>query len=172
MLSGVKKGTKKIAVVALVLNICAGIAYGMFYMSVGEIRAEVAKTAQTLQQKLVLQEIEQSERHVISDTKQKREKLQSYFITEEEAVSFIEQLETLSTVAGVSLSISSVDVKKEGLSVQLNTESAWTETYHFLTLVESMPLKVSIDQARFRYNGNGVWNTSYTVLLESFLKDA
>lgn len=98
----------------------------------------------------------QTVRRIVRDTLHEREALNEYFLTEEELVTFLGSLETLSTYSGATVAIQSVSVgeaiDKDGLitSLKLSLKSIGSlqAVYHNLALLETFPKTVSVNSIR------------------------
>lgn len=91
----------------------------------------------------------------VKDTKEERDRLGFYFITKETTQDFIEELESMATVAGVSLTLNSLAINKDGkqppssyLKFNIRADGSFRNVYHFLALLESLPYKIKISAAR------------------------
>lgn len=167
----IKKTTKTFLLTVLVLNIIAGAVYGFLYTRIGHVSASVEETAGRVTQLLVLQDKEKNEQHVVADTKESRKTLGSYFIKEEDAVSFIEELEDVASIAGAALRIEQVDINNAGLRVDMTVTGGWQETFHTLSLLETMPLQAVVEHASFQHRGEEGWHSSFSVLVTSFMHE-
>ena len=94
----------------------------------------------------------------IKDTEVERTQLNEYFVGKDAVVDFIEIIEDLSALSGTIMEITSVSVddieggSSAGELLRLNFEifGVWRDAFHLLTLVESLPLEVTITQASFK----------------------
>lgn len=171
MLHGIKKSTKTILITALVLNIVAGAGYMLLYGQVQNVFARMDTLSSRVTQLLMLQDKEKNERHIVLDTQQSRDKLNTYFITEEDTVSFIERIETLAQTAQTNLNIDAVNIKEEGLEVMVTTSGSWDSVFHFISLIEAMPFRISVKNTTLRYTQESGWTGSLSVLVTSFVKE-
>lgn len=87
-------------------------------------------------------------------TTHERSQIQSYFVTEDTIVEIITELESLSTVAHINLTVGSVSLDEplntessQRLSVRLATRGGWQETIHLLMLLESLPRALVVSEA-------------------------
>lgn len=76
-----------------------------------------------------------------------RNQLNSYFTTEETAVNFLEEIESLGATAGIIATLSSLDIQ-EGppakLTLSIRTEGSWQQVLYFLALLEKMPRRLVV----------------------------
>jgi len=96
---------------------------------------------------------------LIKDIKLDMVQLDTYFVRQD-AVDFIETIEELAAFSGTELEITSVsidDIKDTestvGELLRLNLEAAgvWQDIFHLLTLIESLPFKVTVTQANLEH---------------------
>jgi len=118
----------------------------------------------------------QSTRHLINDTQEQRERLNKYFITADEIVSFIEQIESLGEFTGVSFELNSVDVidaDADALLLKFTTRGSWEKTYRLLALIESLPYNIDVERVRVLKEssvGRGSeWRGDFNIRLDSFI---
>jgi len=87
-------------------------------------------------------------------------KIDSYFIPKDGVVTFINEIENLGKSANVSTTISSIepvivnekekDNFKETLSVKLESVGSWQNVYQFVSLLESTPYGIVIDEVQIK----------------------
>lgn len=94
------------------------------------------------------QQLKSSQR-IITDTKEARSELDSYFISKDGVVSFLEKIELFGDRAGVVVEVKSVEIEPlneskvvDHLVVIVSTEGSWREMFYFLNLIESQPLSI------------------------------
>lgn len=155
-------------------------ASGVFVFEISTIRDIYAK-AETRATELdqILRE-QDNIRQIQSDliaTRATREALSSYITTDRTAARFIEEIETHARDAGLSVSISSLNIV-EGppatLQVSIRGEGSWQEAMYFLSILEKLPRNISIENvvmAKIGSNDEGReerWRASYDIVLKSF----
>lgn len=138
-----------------------GIYLGVFFMMksaqehtsflLGQLETDI-KTNDTLQ----------SIETVLADAKSDIEKLESYFVGRDGIVDFIETIESYGNISGVKTLVEFVGVEggveennvesiKEIVRIKLATEGSWVATEHFLSLLEHMPFRISMERVSFLY---------------------
>lgn len=83
--------------------------------------------------------------------------IDSYFVTQNTIVSFIEELETLGTHAHVKADILRLDPGSGGkgpLTLELSLSGTYTDIAYYITLLEASPRMVSVDTLAFIRGGN------------------
>lgn len=93
---------------------------------------------------------------VVKNIDTNREKLNNFFVDDEKIVGFLETLESLSDSSGAEVKVKTInEIEKEKnkpaqLSLNVTAEGSWGEVYHFLSLLENIPLKLTLDQTQMR----------------------
>ncbi|MEK7558509.1 MAG: hypothetical protein AAB507_01640 [Patescibacteria group bacterium] len=136
----------KIILLALVIFALASLYVFIFYLIKGK-----TEKASLSEQKYLLaakkEELALSEESILRETGKKREELDKYFIDQGNVVVFIERLESLGTISGSKVSLTSVDIdksRKNILKVILSVSGRFNELFYFLSLLEALPLEISI----------------------------
>lgn len=96
---------------------------------------------------------------LLEETRSEREVIDSFFVSDERVVSFIENLEALARQRGLVVSTDSIQVQdieksnlKQNLQVQLNTIGNWNNTFHFFKQVENLPVGLKVDSVSLNKN--------------------
>ena len=113
----------------------------------------------------------------LDDSVSKRKTLETYFITEDQTVSFIEQIEQLGDYSQANVKINSVipPVKKgENFLLSLSASGKFEDIYRLLNLIEKMPYRVTIGKVSLIKKENEIdianqWIGSFTIYLESYV---
>jgi hypothetical protein len=92
-------------------------------------------------------------KHLLSDTKEERTKLETYFIGKDGIVSFIESVESLGKLVNAKVSVNSIGVDQgnggnmfEYVTMNATAEGNFSNLFWFLSLVEHMPLKLEVSK--------------------------
>lgn len=146
--------TKKIIIVLIIMN---SAVFGLyFYLFANVKRINKAVLAQLIQVESEARRDGQlrSIKNLMNDTKKEGEQIIDLFVEPAGSVNFIEMVEFLGKVANVKLEVQSVSIdalknkigsSTESFRLSLKTEGLWANTLHLLSLLESMPFKVSFD---------------------------
>ncbi len=138
--------------VSLVALAISSATYMWLFIKVNDTIREVAIVSESAQLLSAQNAYTQTIRKIVRDTSSERDKINSYFVTDEGLVSFLENIEGLGTRAGVSLEVQSVSVgdsiDKDGLVSQLRlsleSEGTIKEIYYILSLLEAYPKALSV----------------------------
>ena len=165
--------TKKILGVIVVLNVVVLTAY--FYLF-STIKSKNESTS-VLENVLGSQISRESELKLVGtslrETEKERALINSYFVQEGkgEVAGFVEFVESIAKSAGVSLSVSSILLKKqedfsitEKMNLGLEVEGSWTDTIYFLELLELLPYKVSFDRSYIeKIEDSSLWGSTFNI---------
>lgn len=148
--------TKKLLLIVSALTIAVLVLYIVFFLQIREKNKNISllknEADLVIQKEGRLRSIQQ----LISDTKDEREKLSTYFVGKDGAVEFIEKIESLEADTGAVIDITSVSVDDIGdvvnedaelLRLLFKAEGSWQSIYQLLSLIESLPFNVSVTQA-------------------------
>jgi len=170
----------------MILGVCiivlASIYGALFYI----IESKIKHTSSLIQE---LESAVQREKEfrilnrIIVNTEEEREKLDTYFINPDKIVSLIERVESFGERANVAVSFDSIHIRgeaKKRLNLSLKTEGDFDDTFYFLTLFESLPLKMSFEKVFITKGKQGglqtskdpnVWTGDFDVVIISFVND-
>lgn len=111
----------------------------------------------------------------IKETEKERAELNSYFVSSDGVVDFIETIEALATDTAISVEITSVSIKKapehsdiiELLRISIKTDGRWINMFHFLSLVETLPFDIFVERVNFSKEKDKIasrlWNGAFDI---------
>ncbi|MFC1732246.1 hypothetical protein ACFL6I_18215 [candidate division KSB1 bacterium] len=116
-----------------------------------------------------------STKQLMADLGEGIEQIDAYFVSEDGVVDFLESLEALGEVSGVSVGVNSVSVDEstdgglpyELLRIDFVARGLWKNVVQLISLLETFPLGIAIERMQFeRLPNSSHWqvNTSFTVL--------
>lgn len=100
-----------------------------------------------------------------------------YFITKDEEVRFIENIESLARENKLEVEISSINIEKdqniqkdglEYLVIKVNTRGSWEGTYKFFGLIEMMPYHIFINKFSISKQDDDVKNKNLKGFFEIY----
>ncbi len=106
------------------------------------VRADLAVASHT-------EQVAEEEERFLMENKEVHDRINSYFITKDTVVSFIEELETLGKHARVKADIARLDTGKENkgpLTLELSILGSYVDIAYYLALLESSPRMVVVDR--------------------------
>jgi len=161
-LFGLKKIRKITAVfiIALAFNFAVLGLYVFVFLQIRQKNVNIAELSDAISRQIEQQDILRATKEKVAQTSAEREKLDQYFIDKDGVVPFLNSLQSLGVSNGLSVKLSAVTIEPSPVSkdifevVKISVEAlgSWTDAYRFLSLVELMPLNVSIIRADLNKN--------------------
>lgn len=153
--------TKKLLIGALGASLLCLGGYGYGVWEVFDEITAVRDLESKVQVENAREDLDRTTKSLLTQTQIERDKLSVLFLQENELVSFIEHIEGLGGVTNTDLEIQAVDVVAaeaeqevyEWLKLTVVARGAWGEVYHLLSLLENVPLGVSLRTAEIRRDG-------------------
>ena len=145
---------KKITLALAALNLAAYGACFYLFVEIKNIDKVVSDRFIQIESEVKRNESVRSVKNLMNDTKKEREQITQLFIQPNGTVDFIETVESLGRMAGVKLEIESVGVESlknktasstELFRISLKIEGSWGNAMRLLSLLETMPYKISFD---------------------------
>ncbi len=92
---------------------------------------------------------------LVSQTSASRGSLDLYFITKETVANFIGELEAASVQANVGFKLNTLEVRQDSpilagqsyLNLEMRIDGNFSDTFHFLKIIESLPYRIRINSA-------------------------
>lgn len=140
--------------VVLFVNIVVASIFSYMFLRVKNSRDQNRELVRTIEDLTTQKETLQSIKKNISETAQLRSKADRYFVSQDGVVEFLNLLHLLGTENNLVSKVVSVGVEPASVSPELlerirtNVEvyGTWSDVYHFATLLELLPFKVSISR--------------------------
>lgn len=145
---------KKIIIILSTLSVIVVLSYLYLFTNIKRMDKTVSDRMAKIEYELEKEKHLQSIRNLMNDTKDDFGQIANFFIQPAGSVEFIEKVESLANIAGVKMEIKSVgiDVAKnktssstESFRVSLKTEGLWANNMYLLSLLESIPYKLTFD---------------------------
>lgn len=147
--------TKKILVFSIISAIVAFFLFGFLFWLIKSQNESIALLAGEVQQNSAKDDAVRSIRLLFDKNKDSLARLDSFFISKDGVVDFINSIDTLGKKYRVNLAIgevtSEIDQKikddfKETLKLRLDASGSWGNVIDFLTALENLPYKIKVDQ--------------------------
>jgi Tfp pilus assembly protein PilO len=160
------------SIVALAVTALLAVGYVWMFMAV---RAELTQASLVAEEVQILAKknaYTNTVRKVVRDTEALRSELDSYFVNEEDLVTFLNDLENLGDNAGAVVTVQSVQTGKriskdasiEELRLALKADGSLENVFHLLSLIEAFPKAISLDKVRLtRRQTEGSWQGTFDV---------
>lgn len=146
----------------ITILVFAAVSWIVFFVLVWRFDATTNLITELAQEELIESRKEASIsliQKTLEDSAEDREKINSYLVTEDTVVDFIQVVESLGRDAGVGLDVNLVsfeevsvgeDPKAEKvetkLLIQMVSNGNWQNTFQFIALLENLPYKISFQK--------------------------
>ncbi len=157
-----KKLYQQMIVAAVCVLVSAGALFGLWW-GVQRTQASIGALTEVINASSTYQASEALRERRVEETKQQRADVDAYFADVSALVPFLEQVEGLARIAGVTSKVDSVSEETRPLSdiqsgkdkkatygvvnVTVSFEGSWTQAYRFLSLIEHIPYASRIERA-------------------------
>ncbi len=147
--------TKKIVIVSVVSAVTAFLIYGGLFFVIKNQNEKVAELSSISLQNSKKDEAVRLIKMDFDKNKGAIADLDTYFISKDGAVDFINTLDKIGKQSGAELSIGEVDSEldnhieddfKETINVRLDATGSWNQVYLLLIALENMPIKLKVEQ--------------------------
>ncbi len=139
-----------LAVLGVTLAVFAGL--GFFFWQIRSINQEAATVERRVEDLSQRRSEFQSIRSDLENNADSIDRLDSYLVPEDGVPAFLSDIEALSDTTGASVTIDSVKTQslpesEIASSLRIKTEivGRWSEVFHTISLLETMPLKLKVD---------------------------
>lgn len=144
---------KGLLLVAVLFTIAAIGCYGFLFMEIKGKNERISELVNRIDSEASEENVLRSIKTMVAETAPMREELLKFTVGKDDAVSFIELLETVGRDAGVSVDIDSVTPAEiaggggvEALKLSLKITGAWAKVLTFLGLLEFLPYETKVEQ--------------------------
>lgn len=151
------KSTKNKLIITATITVLLLIGYIMIFSTISSTNKALSELDYELNKEVHTETQLKSLNDIIKDTTEERLTLDSYFISTDGVVDFINNLEIYARSVGASPEIISVNIKEsilpwagerfETLNLEIKIEGEWEEVFHFATLIDRMPSYVQVNRA-------------------------
>jgi len=146
--------TKQLVLMAGTLSLFLVLGYGYAVWKIFDMNRTVQALEADVQLQLSREDLGRKAGTLLSETAQERSKLDSLLLADNEIVPFLEHIEGIGEIADVTLDVKTVDVigseekqdVYEWLKISVTADGSWIEVYHFLSLLEHIPLALVVDR--------------------------
>lgn len=184
--NGMSKG-KQILFFMMILDIALLCAYGFFFYSIKTATEEASALSYDLEEKRMNKDELSLLQHSLNETKEDREKLNSYFVRSGDIDPFIEELKSLGEEADTNIALSALTETPEStLTIDLRGTGTFQNLFYFMKLVEHVPYHIEFkkvylnaapisveDPAGKTKNDQSArkWDASFTLTLFGYIKE-
>lgn len=155
---------KKIIIILSILSVTVVALYIYLFTNIKRMDKTVSDRMAKIEYEFEKERQLQSIRNLTNDTKSEFGQIANFFIQPAGSVEFIELVESLANIAGIKIEIESVgiDIAKnktssstESFRVSLKTEGSWANSMYLLSLLESVPYKLTFDSINLQKMEDG-----------------
>lgn len=174
------KTTKQILAFTIILAIASIVFYVLFFNNIKEKNNMISTIINDVDTAVQKEVKLKSVKDIIKDTTDGREKIDTYFINDDEIIGFIGEVEKIGRDIGVDVEIISVSISdsklqqdniSELLDLDLKAEGQWSRIFHFLALIEKMPFKINISTINLeaiyesdnKKDSSGIWKGFFSI---------
>ncbi len=163
--------TRQILISVSVLLVLVLGGYYFLFLTIKSKNEKVSSFSQEIDLYSEREALRRTTEKTADELSEKIKKLDSYFIHKDEVVPFIENIENAGGESGVSVSIVSVGVdalsqvgggssdnipldKSEKLILRLDAKGSWGNVVNFISYLENLPYKISINRVALHKNSS------------------
>lgn len=148
-----QRSAHNILIVTLLTALGLAAVYGFLYTKIRAEVREATRLSTLIREGELQEETVGALRNFLSHTATERAKLESYLVGRDNVVDFLGFLESLGRRSGATITITSVQNKNtdgnslaDELTVILEGTGSFSSLFHFLSLVESIPMKLEVGE--------------------------
>lgn len=164
-------------VILMTLAVIALYVYGFLFIqkkiqTTTSMLTQIASATQKNQEVSTIQS-------TIATTQEDREKLSSYFVTDDSIVTFLSGIEALGTASGTQVVLANVttEPKSATVTVELTSTGNFSDVMRFLMLFENLPYRMTVDRSTLVTKDSPddvvvteqLWSLSLTSTLVSYI---
>ena len=165
--------TKKILGTVIILNVVALTAYFYVFSFIKSKNESTSVSENVLSSQISRESELKLVGASLKRTEKERALIESYFVQEGkgEIADFVEVVESMSRLAGVSMSVSSILLKNqeednvvEELNLGLEVKGSWAKTVYFLEFLEALPYKLSFNRFYIeKIEDSSLWESTFNI---------
>lgn len=132
-------------------------AYALLFISIRDKNIEISALQQGVDTSSGRAALLLSAKNALDATAKDRADLDAYFVSNDDVVSFIEDIEGLKVATGADIKVVSVNVAADSKNTSVQTltlsttiDGSWNQQMHALSLIESMPYRTNVSSVQFR----------------------
>lgn len=144
---------RNISIFSFILLVIATTVYGVAFFIIRSENIEISQLRSDINTVLGKEQQLKSSKNIVYDTEEARAELDSYFISQDGVVDFLEKIESFGDRANVFVEIKSVEIEPIGkskvldyLNVVVSVDGEWEDVFYLLNLIESQPLSISTNR--------------------------
>lgn len=166
---------------SIIATSCVGLLYFYMYKTVGSSTIKALAAASVVRSQIRSSAEQKRNQQIYNDTKSDRQKLNTFFINDADAVSFIESLESLEGQSGTKIELTNVtaddasNVKSNAVANikgHVQASGSWGNIMRVLMLAESLPYQSHLENVHLDIGGEDIkskqqsWSLSFDVVAQ------
>jgi hypothetical protein len=171
------KSTKRILAFMIGLNILIFSAFGVVIYTMQNKEKNIQGAVNELEKYSGGQKETSYLKRTLDGLSEEKAKFDLYFITSQDIVRFIEQIENLGKEANATVKISNVQVEGiNALKVDFTGSGTFPRIFHLISLIEALPFEIVIDKFNLSKEnikdappGEANWSAEISITLKGFL---
>jgi hypothetical protein len=112
-------------------------------------------------------------KNLISGIANERQKIDSVFLSQENIIKLVRELEANADRAGAEIDLGNINISEDGKKnprIHFSLKGKFNQIFHYVVLLENMPYIVSVDKAHFEKDlSSGGWRGSFEISLNNFI---
>jgi hypothetical protein len=126
------------------------LAYGYLRYTVGAMESDIVKRQAALDAATAADKSAEAAEALLTGLQDKKTKLSAMFLDDDTLVSFLSTIENLSKTTGGAVKVLSVSNSpdKQSYLLSVSAEGKWQAVYQTLSLIETLPIPVSINNVQ------------------------
>ena len=132
-----------------------------------QINLQITQTASAEQLVQDQQRFTEQQQHIVASltaTAQDRASIDSFILSTDQTLPFIDVVEGLSSVAGAQVTITSISADASNVHAHISIRGPWTNTLRAMHLVENLPYSISISSISLTLQGNSLWDEEFDMI--------
>lgn len=154
--------TQNLVIILTILVLLLAGGYYYFFSSLRAAGESISNLQNNTDSLLAEQANLSALRAVFSQTTSDRDKINSYFVQSDGAIDFVTTIENLAAFVNLSHETNSIDTQSmnppdashEILHMNFRTTGSWQNTYYFISLLETLPYNITINQINLHATGD------------------
>lgn len=152
----IKVSLNKIIIILIIICLITIALWVSLFFLINKEKATVLASGQSGQQARLVQVDK------LRLNREKVAKINKYFVTNQSAIVFLEELDRIGLKTGVALTVGQAGDSAGELKLNLATEGNFLETIKFLQALETLPYASVVERLELR-KGEKVWQSTFTL---------
>jgi uncharacterized iron-regulated membrane protein len=139
--------------------------YIFIYYSVNDQSAATAKAESDVTTEQGAAVRQQNIVDSLAATADDRALVNSFLLSPDGTVAFIEKVEGISQGSGAAVSLASISADSASVYAHVNIQGQWSNMMRAMHLVENLPYSIGMDNVRVSLQGKGAWSEDFDITI-------